>query len=570
MLTILPRLVVRGLVIFLDTIRHKADFPPHERARYAQRWEEGISDMTKWLVGILCVVGLPMGLLTDIRAEPLSCSALVFEDFSRVPDAPTQITAASITQSSGKMPQFCRVEGYIAPTIGFEIRIPQETWNGKLLMQGCGGFCGTTAMIAQCDDAVARGYACVSTDLGHKSTPIDGKWAYNNPQGEIDFYYRATHATAQAAKAIVTKAMGADIERSYFRGCSTGGRQGLISAQRFPADFDGIIAAAPAGVSPGGGLHLIWSALANLDDEGEQILPASKIPLLHDAVIQACDGLDGLEDGLIDDPRRCQFDPANMQCRRRPGDDCFTGPEVAAIRSIYRGATDTNGNPLYRAVPMPGSELNWVPAYISADDQPSIYYLFGGDFFRYVAFAEDPGPDWVPEQFDFDLDPPRMGYNRHINNAANPDLRAFVARGGKLISYQGWSDQSVPPIGVIDYLNEVERFMRDEQPVSDFFRLFMLPGVAHCAGGEGPDRVDALTALETWVETGTAPDQLIAYKLKKDPGTFAAAHLPPANNDIEMSRPVYPYPEVARFKDGDSNLWTSFERVNPEDFSQAP
>lgn len=514
----------------------------------------------------LCVaIGALVALPLDAQAEPLSCPALVLEDFSRVPDAPTQITAAALVQASGKMPGYCRVEGYIAPTTGFEIRIPQDIWNGKLLMQGCGGFCGTTAMIAQCDDAVARGYACVSTDLGHKSTPIDGKWAYNNPQGEIDFYYRATHATAQAAKAIVTAAMGADIERSYFRGCSTGGRQGLISAQRFPADFDGVIAAAPAGVSPGGGLHLIWSALANLDDKGEQIIPASKVPLLHDAVVKACDGLDGLEDGLIDDPRKCVFDPADLQCRRQPGDDCFTGPEVEVIRSIYRGATDSAGDPLYRAVPMPGSELNWVPAYISANAQPSIYYRFGGDFFRYVAFAEDPGPDWRPEQFDFDRDPPRMGYNRHLNNAAGPDLRAFAARGGKLISYQGWADQSVPPLGIIDYLNDVERFMAGETSVSDFFRLFMLPGVAHCVGGEGPSRVDALRALEAWVEEGTRPDQLIAYKLKQDPGDFAAAHLPPRDLDVEMSRPVYPYPDVARYAGGNPDVWTSFERVQPTD-----
>lgn len=526
--------------------------------------------MTKWLMRLLWVGGLLSGSSVVAHADSLSCAALMMEDFSRVPDAPTQIMSASEISGNGKMPAYCRVEGYVAPTIGFEIRIPQGIWNGKLLMQGCGGFCGTTAMIAQCDDAVARGYACVSTDLGHKSTPIDAKWAYNNPQGEIDFYYRATHATAQAAKAIVATAMGADIERSYFRGCSTGGRQGLISAQRFPADFDGIIAAAPAGVSPGGGLHLIWSALANLDENGEQILPASKVPLLHSAVVQACDGLDGLEDGLIDDPRACSFDPADMQCRRRPGDDCFTGPEVAAIRNVYRGAADSDGNALYRAVPMFGSELNWVPAYISPNEQPSTYYQFGGDFFRYVAFAEDPGPGWMPEQFDFDRDPRRMGYNRHLNNAASPDLRAFVARGGKLISYQGWSDQSVPPLGVIDYLKDVERFMSDGAPVDEFFRLFMLPGVAHCAGGEGPDRIDALSALENWVEKGIAPDQLIAYKLKNDPGAFAAVHLPPQDNDVEISRPVFPYPDVARYRNGNPKIWESFVRSVPEGLAATP
>ncbi len=475
------------------------------------------------IVGIFGIVIGLSALQSSANGQDLSCQTLAQLDFSLVPDAPTQITNTQTISESFPLPQYCRIEGYISANVGFEMRIPQQSWNGKLLMQGCGGFCGSYAVIAQCDDALARGYACVSTDLGHKSTPIDGKWAYNNPQGEIDFYYRATHATVQAVKAIVSAAMGRSIEQSYFRGCSTGGRQGLISAQRFPQDFDGIIASAPAGVSPGGELHLIWSALTNLDEDGNPILPVSKLPLLHDAVLAACDGLDGLEDGLIDDPRRCEFDPADMRCRRRPRDDCFTGPEVAAIRRIYDGATDSEGNSLYRAAPMPGSELLWSPAYIGIDGQPSIYYVFGSDFFRYLAFAEDPGPSWQPEMFDFDIDPARMGYNRHLNFAANPDLRAFVARGGKLISYQGWSDQSVPPLGVIDYLADVERFMGGRDAVAEFFRLFMLPGVAHCVGGEGPSRVDALTALENWVETGTAPEQMITYKLKDDPGDFTAA-----------------------------------------------
>ncbi len=517
------------------------------------------------IVGAMAIVLAVSQLFqSSARAEPVTCHNLAFADFSRVPDAPTQITSAADVPASGKLPTYCKVEGYIAPSVGFELRIPQSIWNGKLLMQGCGGFCGTTAMIAQCDDAVARGYACVSTDLGHKSTPIDGKWAYNNPQGEIDFYYRATHSTAQAAKAILTNAMGRDIERSYFRGCSTGGRQGLISAQRFPADFDGVIAAAPAGVSPGGGLHLIWSALANLDGDGEQILNADKIPAIHRAVVKACDSIDGLEDGLIDDPRNCTFNPESLQCGNRESGECLTKVEAEVVAKIYQGAVDSAGTPLYRAVPMPGSELNWVPAYIGVNAQPSVYYLFGGDFFRYVAFAEDPGPNWMPEDFDLDRDPSRMGYNRHLNNAASPDLRAFVARGGKLISYQGWADQSVPPLGIVDYLSDVEHFMGGKGAVSEFYRLFMLPGVAHCVGGEGPSRVDALAALEAWVENGEAPEQLIAYKLKQDPGSFAAAHLPPANEDVEMSRPLYPYPDVARYVGGDTKQWQSFRRASPE------
>ncbi len=480
-------------------------------------------------------------------AETAQCRALLTQNFAGVADAPTQLISAADIAQAGNDPAYCKVEGYVAGRVGLELRLPHSNWNGKMMFQGCGGYCGSLMQMEQCMDALSRGYACMHTDLGHKSTPTDAKWAYNNPQGEIDFYFRATHAAAQAGKAVIGAAYGKAATRNYYQGCSTGGRQGLISAQRFPADFDGIIVGAPAGVSTGGGLHLIWSALANLDKQGNPIMSADKVPMIAAAVMKKCDAIDGRTDGLIDDPRKCMFDAAELSCK--PGQDsaqCLTSAEVGAVRKIYSGAVNNAGLQLYTATPMPGSEPAWVPVFIGANGEKPGYYYFGGDFFRYLAFAEDPGPNWRPEDFDFDRDPPRMGYNRHLNNAADPDLRAFKARGGKLIAYQGWRDTSVPPLGVVDYYELVERVMGGRKTTADFFRLFMLPGVDHCAGGPGPSRMDLISALENWVEKGRAPYQLLAARIKNDPGVMGNVSFPLKRDDIELTRTIYPYPAAPR------------------------
>jgi hypothetical protein len=503
--------------------------------------------------GRVVVVRVIVTVLLSIWASPAyaadepQCRALSTMDFAATPDAPAQIIRTTEVAAQGPAPAYCRVEGYVAPTVGIELRLPQSNWNGKTMFQGCGGYCGSLAQMEQCMDALRRGYACIHTDLGHRSTPADAKWAYNNPQAEIDFYFRATHAATQAGKAIVAAAYGRNAERSYFQGCSTGGRQGLISAQRFPDDFDGIIVGAPAGVSAGGGLHLIWSALANLDRNGNAIMSAEKVPMIAEAVMKKCDAVDGRGDGLIDDPRVCTFDPAELTCR--PGQNtsqCLTAPEVQVVRKIYSGATNKDGVRIYRAAPMPGSEPTWVPVFIGANGQKPGYYFFGGDFFRYLAFAEDPGPSWQPEDFNFDRDPARMGYNRHLNNAADPDLRAFKARGGKLIAYQGWRDYSVPPMGIVDYVEMVERVMGGREATQEFFRLFMLPGVDHCAGGPGPARMDLINALETWVEHGQAPDAIVAARIKNDPGLMGNVYFPLPAADIALTRIIFPYPTPPR------------------------
>ncbi len=483
--------------------------------------------------------GLLLGCLLAAPAfSQLSCEQMRFEDFSTVMDAPTHLTAVGAVKGTGSV-AYCRIEGYVSRQVGFELRVPTESWNERLLFQGCGGFCGSLRQIEDCNDALARGYACVTTDLGHKSTPIDAKWAYNNRAAEIDFYYRATHVTTLAAKAIVQRMMAKPPKRSYLRGCSTGGRQGLISAQRFPEDFDGVIAAAPAGVSSGGGLHLIWSALANKSADGAPILSERDVAAWQQHVLAACDGLDGVEDGIIADPQQCDLQPDAFVCRAGQQDGCFTKPKIEVIKKIYSGAIGLDGKPAYRSVPMPGSEPHWVPAYVR-DVGPPIYYLFGGDFFRYLAFDQDAGPQWHPEDFDMARDLPRLRSMRMLNNAANPDLTAFAARGGKIILYQGWSDESVPPLGIVDYLQLATRTMGGMEKMRAFTRLYMLPGVAHCRGGVGPDSLDSLTHLERWVEQGQAPEQIVVSKLKNASVAYPAYPLPRENIAFEWA--INPYP----------------------------
>jgi feruloyl esterase len=481
-----------------------------------------------------------MSLVAGNAHADVACEALSQIDFGTVRDAATQVTSATQV-SRPDLPLFCRVEGYVSRQVGFELRMPVASWNQRLLFQGCGGFCGSVQQIEDCNDAIARGYACVTTDLGHKSTPIDAKWAYNNREAEIDFYFRATHVTTVAAKAILASFYQAPPEFSYLRGCSTGGRQGLVSAQRFPDDFDGVIAGAPAGVAASGGLHLISSALANRRPGGRPILAEADIAPLHEAVLDACDSIDGARDGILADPTQCHFDPGSLSCDGRSDGNgfCLSDDKISVVRRIYSGATDADGAAVYTAVPMRGSEPYWIPAYVR-DDGPSIYYLFGGDFFRYLGFDPDPGPEWNPEDFDLVRDLPRMKFMRMLNNAANPDLTAFEKRGGKIILYQGWSDQSVPPLGTVEYYQLAARTMGGEEKLADMARLFMLPAVQHCRGGTGPDTVDYLSAIERWVERGEAPDSLKASRLKSTEGGYPRYPLAPSNIADQWLIKAYP------------------------------
>jgi hypothetical protein len=500
---------------------------------------------TRWLryppvlLGLLIVASAP--------ARALDCGALASKDFSAVPEAPMQITRAQAVAETADNPAYCQVVGYIAPNIGIEMRLPDaESWNGKFLMQGCGGFCG--ARYAQrCDEYVTGGYACIVSDMGHQSTGLDAKWAYNNLQAEFDFGTRSTHVTAVAGKALVAAAYGRPHNYAYFTGCSTGGLQGFFSAQRFPNDFDGIVAGAPVLHRTGAGVQLLWSVMANLDENNKPILKQEQLPTVHAAAIAACDADDGLEDGLIDDPRECDFDPAELLCSGEPNRDCLTQAQVDVVRKIYQGPVNSSGEALYTGGAMPGSELNWIGNYVGTDDELPVYYRMMGDMFRYMSFTEDPGPDWDPRNFDFDANPDRFSAMEQLWTAVNPDLRRFQRRGGKLLAYQGWRDQSIVPLNMIDYYEVTTRTMGGLAATREFFRLFMVPGMNHCVGGPGPDSINYLSNLEAWVERGEAPEALIGEHIE--------------DGQMKYRRPMYPYPDRARFRGGDPDDASSFRRI---------
>lgn len=464
-----------------------------------------------------------------------TCEAMLHLDLSAVPDAPSKVTGAEVVEATSEVRAHCRIQGYVRSNVKFELRLPLTAWNGKHLMRGCGGFCG--AVLPRCDGALNKGYACIASDMGHFSTGLDAQWAWNNREAELDFSHRATHVTAVVGKTITARFYRSSVTRSYYEGCSTGGRQGLVSAQRFPDDFDGIIAGAPVINETGAGVQLLWSVRAARRPDGIPILEPDDVRALHAAVLAQCDALDGVADGILADPRACRPDLSRIRCETVAAEkNCLSAEQTEAVRKIYEGPVDSRGRALYTGGAMPGSELNWIGPYVAPRGETPSYYTFIGDLFRYLAFAEDPGPDWRPEHFDFDRDPSRLGFMEQLFTGSNPDLRRFRDRGGKLILYQGWSDQSVVPLNVIDYYELMARAMGGADEAGKFARLFMVPGMNHCAGGVGATEFDFLTALEEWVEQGRAPSRLIGAK--RDDGR------------VVLKRPILPYPRVPKYRRG--------------------
>jgi feruloyl esterase len=427
----------------------------------------------------------------------------------------------------------CRVVGRVAPAINFEVWLPAAGWNGKFQAVGGGGFAGVISYGAMAT-ALNAGYATASTDTGHAGA--NGAWALNRPDLIVDYGYRAIHEMTLKAKAIVAAFYGNGPRLSYFVGCSTGGRQGLMEAQRYPADYDGIVAGAPANYFTHLASGNIWTAGATLKDEATR-LPPAKLAVLNKGAIAACDARDGVTDGLIEAPLACPFDPAAVQCKDAETDSCLTPAQVGAARKIYGPAINTRTKEeIFPGMP-PGSELTW--GALAGGPQP-LFIPF--DFFKYFVH-NDPNWDWKTMNFDQDVTAVDEKLGKTLN-AIDPNLRAFQARGGKLILYHGWNDQLISPINTVNYFNSVKAAMG--APATDeFARLFMAPGMLHCAGGPGPNNFDAVAALEQWVEKGTKPAQLIA------------SHA--TNGVVDRTRPLCPYPQVAVYtKSGSENEAASF------------
>lgn len=522
----------------------------------ANSWILAFARMTALGLTAALLVSPPAVAQSDSAAK---CAALATTEFGGIQDAPTQVMSAKYAPATTDLPAHCDIIGNIQPHIGIQMRLP-DAWNGKFLKQGCGGLCGGL-LTAGCDEPLRRGYACIVSDMGHKSTPLDGKWAYNNLQAEFDFGIRATHVNAVAGTAITEHYYGKAPARSFYNGCSTGGRQGMVEAQRFPYDFDGIIAGAPVIDETGDAMTLVWSVLALQDKAGKPLVSSDDLRLVNRAAIAKCDADDGLKDGIIGDPRTCSFDPKELQCKGAKTKDCLTQAQADGVRKVYQGPVNSKGQALYTGGALPGSELNWIQQYV-VESGISTYERFMGDLFRYMGFSPDPGPEWKLSDFDFDRDYKRIGMMEALYTGSNPDLRKFKAAGGKLLSYQGWDDQSVVPLNVVDYYDTTVKTMGGRAATEAFFRLFAVPGMNHCTGGVGAWAIDYLSAMEAWVEKGVAPDMLLAIHPNRALSYPTRFPIDPAG--VKFSRPVYPYPVEARYAgQGDPNDAANFRPHDP-------
>ena len=465
--------------------------------------------------------------------------------------------AGTFTPPDGRpidnLPAFCRVAGTIKPSddsdIQFEVWMPASDWNGKLQGVGNGGFAGLLGLSGMAQE-LRRGYATATTDTGHDAAASPGAtWALGHPQKVIDFGYRAIHETAVAAKALIAAFYGEGPRHAYFNSCSNGGRQALMEAERYPADYDGIIAGAPANYWTHlmlGGADLAQTVAAN----PASFIPPAKFPAIEAATLEACDALDGVKDGLIADPRQCHFDPAPLLCEGDESDRCLSAPQVAFLRKVYAGPQTSKGDAIYYGY-SPGGETGaggWVGWITGAAPEKSLGFGFSSQFFSRMVYED---AAWDYRQFDPERDVKAADAKlAGVLNATDPDLKEFQDRGGKLILYHGWSDAAIPPVNAIHYYDSVVAKMGAAQSDS-FVRLYMVPGMQHCGGGPGPNffwstnassrgdaQHDMEAALENWVEGGTAPGPIVATKFKT--GTNPAG-------GVERTRPLCPYPQVAKW-----------------------
>jgi len=494
--------------------------------------------MMRLRAALLAVV-LAIVMRDDVNAAGTSCQTLLKLTLENatvtlaevVPagafKAPTGGNPAQNASRFAALPAFCRVAATLKPTTDSDIKIevwmPASGWNGKFEAVGNGGWAGTISYPALAQ-ALARGYATTSTDTGH-STP-GGSFALGHPEKLTDYAYRSEHEMTVKAKAIVNAFYGNAPTRSYFNGCSTGGRQALTEAWRYPDDFDGIIAGAAANPKTHLDTWRIWMGLETLKDRDTRI-PKEKYPAIHQAVLNSCDALDGLKDGLISDPTACHFDPQMLACNEGDGPGCLTPKQVQSVRTILGPAkSPSTGAEIFPGY-QPGTELAW--GLLIGGPDP---YETALDQFRYMVF-NDPKWDW--RTFDVDRDLAKADQVLHgLLTAIDPkSISPFFKRGGKLLTYQGWSDQDISPLASVNFYRSVKGAVGDAT-VSSSMRLFMVPGMGHCGGGEGPNTFDMMVPLEQWVEKGQPPTRI------------EASHS--TNGIVDRTRPLCPYPQVARYQ----------------------
>ena len=506
-------------------------------------------------------------------SDAARCEALFVADFGSVPDAPTRVTSARVVDvpaADPKLPpssapallaaspvkQYCHVLGYVSPQNKFELRLPLPAqWNGRFHLTPCAGFCGALNGNA-CNFTLARGYASITGNGGHDSqVAFDGVWAANSPNLQEDFAWRHNHVITLAGKAITTRFYGRPIERSYMSGCSKGGHAVLMEAQRFPEDFDGLLPSAPVYDLVGRTVAGAWLAQAVNGEGRNSILNDDVAKTVQASILQRCGSQAGVDEGVVSDPATCAWRPEMIACPANgAASSCLTPRQVDAVKKIMAPVVDSKGQPVYKYTDIPGTATEWAFWYYQRGDVPAALpyanYMLHEQFMRYMA---DPTvrTNVDPLTFDFDKDPPTLRRARALYNADSFDLRKFKARGGKMLMWHGLADAAIVATSSAAYYDGVEKLMGSRAQTQDFFRLFLVPGVHHCAGGPGFTQFDALTLLENWVEKGQAPDVMIASRI--------------VNGVAERSRPVYPYPLLARYSGtGDPKEPASFIARDPK------
>lgn len=459
-------------------------------------------------------------------------------DFARIPGAPTEIWSATIVPASGKNPAYCDVKGLISPQIQFELKLPTTTWQGRYLQMGCGGSCGSipVSTFPACNLQPQGNFAVASTNDGHiGSSAGDSLWALESQPLRLDFSYRAVHKLAVVAKVLIASYYGSPPRKSYFEGCSDGGREALAEAQRYPADFNGIVAGDPGELwSALVGEELPWNIIANTGPDGRPILTVAKLSVLHAAVIAKCSGQSGVADGIIQNPESCHFNPATLLCP--PGVDhptCLTGAQVGVVRKLYRGPVDPQGQRLFPQGLPYGSELGWAGLIITPPGVTSELDDLGSPQLRYMMLKVGTEGPASPADWQFTL----RNFRRLVTtyDATSYDLAPFRDMGGKLIIYHGFADPLIPPSSTLAYYQEVEDHMGGLHAVQKFARLFMIPTLYHCVGGYGPDQFSMTNAIVDWVEKGNAPAKVITTQTNSQGG-------------VVRTWPVFPYPELTKYK----------------------
>ena len=509
----------------------------------------------RFLIALLLVIPISAQAGTT---PTTSCAALAQQDLTPIGGPGSSVTEAVETTSDGIA--VCSITGTLAPKITFQVLLPLTTWTGRYLQVGCGGLCGNVTLRSGASSGCMvlndGGFVMAATDMGHSGMGAD--WGLDGQQRQ-DFAHRAQHLTALTAKALIAAFYGQAPSFSYFNGCSDGGREALMEALRYPQDFDGIIAGAPAMLfQVQNTLHHGWLARSNTGADGKSILLSSKLPALHEAVLLACDATDGLADGLISQPALCAFDPASLTCAGAEDDTCLTPDQVAVVKAIYDGPRDPSGVALTPGQALYGSELTWQGVFVPDDaGMPPFSAMIAEPVLENLAF-DPPRPKMRLSDLEFSTATLEALRARHPQiDATSPDLSAFEKAGGKLILWHGLADPHIAPATTLT-LHKAMIATLGAETVQGFERLYLLPGGGHCGGGQGPSALDVLTPMIAWVEEGQAPGAILTSSTEEassfgqpDGAAPRGERMPARDLGVaplpQMTRPVYPWPATAAY-----------------------